>query len=247
MNHDELRDFYELYAIGVATEPEKSEIREHLGRGCEVCMTEMKKARSITAILGGTAAAAAPSPKLRRRILASVGVEQKGLGWAPWLATAIAMLSIVAAVYFGGQQRDALQQAADLRERLGQQNVELTRLTEAFAILSGPDTTVTSFGAGQQQPPKGKVFVNPSQGVMMIASNLPPAPRGKIWEMWIFRKGNPRPARAGEFQSESNGTALHIQRGTTDPGSVAVVAVTLENEGGADQPTSQPVIAVALQ
>jgi hypothetical protein len=247
MNHDELRDFYELYAMGVAAEPEKSEIREHLGRGCEVCMTEMKKARAITAILGGTAAAAAPSPKLRRRILASVGMEQKTFGWAPWLATAVAVLSIVAAVYFGGQQRDALEQEAALRKQLGQQNVELTRLNETLAILNGPDTTVTSFGAGQQQPPKGKVFFNPSQGVVLFASNLPPVPVGKVYEMWLFRKGNPTPARAGEFVSESNGTAMHVQRGSFDPGSLAAVAVTVEDEGGADTPTLPPVFAVTLQ
>ena len=79
MNCEELRDHYELYAMGVADEPERSEIREHLSRGCEVCMSEMKRARELTALLGVGAAPAAPSPKLRRRILASVGFEQRAL------------------------------------------------------------------------------------------------------------------------------------------------------------------------
>jgi len=61
MTCEELRDQYELYAIGVAEEPERSEIRQHLNRGCEVCMTGMKRAREVGAILGGTAAPAAPS------------------------------------------------------------------------------------------------------------------------------------------------------------------------------------------
>ena len=38
MNCTELRDHYELYALGLADEPERSEIRAHLDRGCEVCM-----------------------------------------------------------------------------------------------------------------------------------------------------------------------------------------------------------------
>ena len=76
MNCEELRDQYELYAIGIAEEPERSEIREHLNRGCEVCMAGMKRAREITAIFEGAAPPpATPSPKLRRRLLASVGVE----------------------------------------------------------------------------------------------------------------------------------------------------------------------------
>ena len=36
MNCNELREHYELYAIGVADEPERTEIRAHLERHCEV-------------------------------------------------------------------------------------------------------------------------------------------------------------------------------------------------------------------
>jgi hypothetical protein len=241
MNCDQLRDHFELYAMGVADEPEKSEIREHLGRRCEVCMAEMRHARELTALLSGMAAPAAPSPKLRRRILAAVGAEERRFGWSPFLAAAFA-LSLVAAVYFGGRERQFAQDAAQLRVELRQQTIELTRLNEAMAILNGPETVVTSFGAG----PKGKVVVNPSRGVLLVASNLPPAPAGKTYEMWIIPKGA-KPARAGEFQSESDGTAMHIQRGNVDAASLGAVAVTLENAGGADQPTSQPLIVAALQ
>ena len=37
MNCDQLREHYELYALGIAEEPERGEIRAHLNRGCEVC------------------------------------------------------------------------------------------------------------------------------------------------------------------------------------------------------------------
>src|SRR5688572_15178640 len=104
MSCEKLREHYELYAIGVADEPERTEIREHLHRGCEVCMTGMKRARQMTAMLGGTAAAVEPSAKLRRRILASVGYEERRFGWAPFLA-AFAALCLVAAVYFGGREK----------------------------------------------------------------------------------------------------------------------------------------------
>ena len=242
MNCEELQDHYELYAMGVAGEPEKGEIREHLDRECEVCMAGMKRAKAITAILGGSTSAATPSPRLRRRILASVGFEQKSFGWTPFLAAATA-LSLAAAVYFGGREREFAEMATRLRDQLGRQNVELTRLNEAFVILNGPETQVVSFGAGQPQPPKGRVFVNPSQGVLLIASNLPPAPSGKIYEMWVIPKGG-KPARAGEFQSATDGTAIHIHRGSVDVSATGAVAVTLENEGGADQPT-MPILAVA--
>src|SRR5437763_15514868 len=102
MNCNELRQHYELYAIGVADEPERSEIRSHLNRDCEVCMEAMRRAREVAALLGGSAAPAAPSARLRRRILASTGYEERRFGWTPVLAFALAG-SLVAVVYFAGR------------------------------------------------------------------------------------------------------------------------------------------------
>src|ERR1700688_1516264 len=130
MDCAELHDQYELYAIGVAEEPERSEIREHLNRGCEVCMAGMKKAREVTAIFGGAAPAATPSPKLRRRLLASVGVEQRGFGWSPFLALALA-LALFAVVYFYGRESETNNEVARLSNQLRQQSIDLTRMNEA--------------------------------------------------------------------------------------------------------------------
>src|SRR5450432_640075 len=242
MNCEELRDQYELYAIGVAEEPERGEIREHLNRGCEVCMAGMKRARDVTAILGGSATPATPSPKLRRRLLAAVGVEQPGFGWPPFLALALALaLSLFAVVYFYGREHDTNKEVARLSNQLRDQSIGLTRMNEAFAILNGADTTVSSFGGG----PKGKVFTSRSQGVLLIASNLPQAPAGKAYEMWVIPKGG-KPVPAGMFQSEANGTAMHIQRGAVDA-NADLLAVTLEDQAGAPQPTSQPLFATSVR
>src|SRR5437764_6740546 len=102
MNCNELREHYEMYAIGVADEPERSEIRSHLNRDCEVCMEGMRRAREVAALLGGSAPPAVPSAGLRRRILASTGHEERRFGWAPLLAGALAF-SLVACVYFVGR------------------------------------------------------------------------------------------------------------------------------------------------
>ena len=85
MTHEELQGEYQLYVLGVAEDPGRAEIREHLERGCEVCMAEIKQAKRIAALIGASAAQAQPSPKLRKRILASIGHEQRGFGLAPWL------------------------------------------------------------------------------------------------------------------------------------------------------------------
>jgi hypothetical protein len=238
MNCSELRDQYELYALGLAEEPERGEIRAHLDRGCEACMKEIRRARETMALLGGSA----PSSKLRRRILASAGFEPRRFGWAPFLAGATA-LCLCAALYFSGRERQYFDEASALREQARTANIQLTRLNEAFAILNGADTTVTSFGQDQPKP-KGKLFLNPTRGVLLIASDLPPAPAGKAYELWLIPKGG-KPLRAGMFQSASDGTAMHMENGV-DLKNTAVVAVTMEVEAGVDAPTQTPLIAVTL-
>jgi len=239
MTHEELRDQYDLYAIGVADEPVRDEIRGHLARGCEECMLQMKRARELAVLLGASPDATAPSPKLRRRILASVGFEQRRFGWAPWLGLATA-LSLFAAFYFSARERQMADIALTLRDQMRRQTIELTQLNEAFSILGSPSTIEVNFGQG----PKGKVYIDRARGVLLIANNLPPAPAGKIYEMWVIPKGS-KPVPAGLFQSQSNGSALHLQTGAVDP-NLAIVAVTLENEPGAAQPTSTPILTAAL-
>jgi anti-sigma-K factor RskA len=237
MKCEELHNQYELYAMGVAEDPERTEIREHLDRGCEVCMKEMKRARQVVSMIGASVAPAAPSAKLRRRILASVGAEQRGFGWAPWLGLAAA-LSLVGAFYFEARERSSLEELSAVRNQMRQQAVDLTRLNEAMTIMNGSDTKQVNFGAGA----RGKVFVNPASGVLLMATNLPPAPAGKAYEMWVIPKGA-KPVPAGMFQSQPDGTAMHVQSGPIDMNGLTI-AVTLEDQAGAAQPTP-PILFVA--
>jgi len=204
-------------------------------------MPEMKHARELVSLFAGAAAPAAPSPKLRRRILASVGVEQRGFGWAPFLGASTVMC-LAAAIYFGGREWDFSRHVRRLTEESRAQIIELTRLNEELALINGADTTVTSFG--EKKPvPKGKLFYNPSMGALLIASNLPQAPAGKAYELWYIPKAKgAAPVRAGMFQSQSDGTVRRIIRGPIDANTTAAFAVTMEVESGVDAPTSSILI-----
>jgi Anti-sigma-K factor rskA len=245
MNCPELRDHYELYALGLAEDPEREEIRTHLDRGCEVCMSEMKRAREIVSMLGGTPAPATPSPKLRRRILASVGVEQRSFGWTPFLAGSTIMC-LAAAIYFGGREWDFSRQVVRLTEQSRAQIIELTRMNEAFTLMNGADTTVTSFG-DKKPTPKGRLYFNPAKGALLIASSLPPAPAGKAYELWLIPKAKgASPVRAGMFQSDSDGTVMRMMPGPIDANANAAIAVTMEVDTGVDAPTGSILIVAPL-
>lgn len=232
MNCEELRDHYDLYALDIAEEAERAEIRAHLERGCEVCMAGVRKAVETAALIGASAPAVEPSSKLRRRILTSVGVEQRRPSWGAMWAMAAAFSLIVLGLLLVLRMRSPYVQEA-LRSR------------EALSILYAPTTVEASFGGVQPRPPRGRVFVNPAQGVLLIAANLPQTPADKIYEMWLIPKGA-KPVPAGLFQSQEDGNAMHVRSGTVDIASTAAVAVTVENQGGADQPTTTPLIMAPL-
>jgi hypothetical protein len=80
------------------------------------------------------------------------------------------------------------------------------------------------------------VFLDPARGVLLLASNLPPAPAGKTYEMWVIPKATGKPVPAGLFQSAADGTAIHVLPGPVDVAGTAAVAVTMNVAAGATVP-----------
>ena len=243
MTCDELRPDYVLYAMGVLEDPEKTELRAHLDRGCENCVPGIRAAREFAASMGASTEGPDPSRQLRNRVLAIAGtVSQPRWHWrTAWQAAAAVALLAVAVIVYQDQNTNAV--IADVRQQLNQSNLEAASLRSALALLQAPETREVTFGQGAPAPPRGRVFFNPSS-ILLIASNLPAPPAGKTYEMWIIRGG--RPARAGLFASTAQGTALHFYTPATPVLATDTVAVTLEIAAGVDAPTSTPVIAVQL-
>lgn len=249
MSCDELRDSYELYAMGVLEDPERSEIQDHLERHCNTCVPGVSRARELTALIGTSAPPAEPPARLRRRVLAAVGAETPSRSIWPAVWAALAAAGIIAAIFLAGRERRVSAELArvqsQLQQQAAQQSRDLARLNEALAILNEPEARQVVFGTGAPQPPRGRVFVDRRRGVLLVASNLPPAPAGKAYEMWVIPKGG-KPVPAGLFQSAADGTALHVLSGPVDIARTGAVAVTLEPAAGVPQPTSTPIIVAAL-
>jgi len=245
MNCDELRESYELYALGIAEEPDRGEIRAHLERDCPTCVPGVRGARELTSLIGATAPAVEPPARLRKRVLALAGGQTDPLLKWSRLWMAVAAGALIAAVVFSTRAQRTSEELQRVRAESAAQTRELARLSEAFAILNQPDARQVVFGGAAPQPPRGRVFLDRTRGVLLLASNLPPAPAGKTYEMWVIPKGG-KPVPAGLFQSAADGTALHVRPGPVNVAGTAAVAVTLEVAAGATVPNLPPVFAAAL-
>ena len=243
MTCDELREQYELYALGILDADEGAELDAHLRREGDPCITGIRQARQLIGSLILTAPESHPPARLRKRVVGLVDEPKRTWFRAPeWIAATVA--ATIIAGWLANARREQSRTLADLQLETQRKTVELARLTEAFALMNDPAAKQLVFGENARKP-RGRVFVNPKQGVLLLASNLTPAPAGKTYEMWIIPKGG-KPLPAGLFQSQSDGTAMYLRKGAVDIASTGAIAVTLEPEAGSQAPTTQPLIVAAL-
>ena len=87
---------------------------------------------------------------------------------------------------------------------------------------------------------RGRLVVGDDGRAVLVVSDVPPVPAGKTYQVWVIDDG--RPVSGGLF-APGNGTLAIPVDGTVGNGSV--VAVTVEDDGGASAPTGKPVIASA--
>jgi anti-sigma-K factor RskA len=238
---EDFHDDFELYALGLLDPSEKEEMEAHLRTGCATCEAALKDALAINAMVMSMAPDVVPPARLKRRVLAGVGVQR--MSWS-WLSALAAACMLMVALWLSVQERSRASELALARRTLIDVSSQRDRLMQALSFLDDPTTVPVSFGKGQPIPPHGNVFVHSKLGVLLIAANLPPAQAGKTYEMWVIPKGGaPRPA--GLFQAQG-GTALHILSGPVDVASLGAVAVTLEPEAGSAAPTSTPIIVAPV-
>jgi anti-sigma-K factor RskA len=229
VTHDELREEYSAFALGVADETARIEIAEHLARKCDECTTAVREALATVAVMSGAVASAEPPSRLRRRVLDMVRKEPKrswALGLIPW-ATAGILAVVLASVTLTGR--------ATRRDR-----ESLAKLQQALQVLNDPAAKDVSFGDPKAT---GRVLVSPSRGIVLIAAHLPKLDRDRIFQMWVIpTQGNPIPA--GTFASDTNDTAVYVHTGAVT--GAAAIAVTVEPAGGSPQPTTTPFIVTNL-
>ena len=215
------------YLLGALPALEAEVFERHL-MGCEECQRELERLRPAAEALPRSVEPFEPPASLKRSLMEVVEAEAGVSAPAParprreWfrvlrprLAVGLASIALLAGVALGlglalGEEEGASTVTAA---------VDVTRLPGASARVEIAD--------GDSRPATLRV------------SGLRPAPRGEVYEVWVERDGQVRPAGA-LFEPARDGTgAAAIPGGVKG---VDRVMVTRERAGGADHPTEMPVI-----
>jgi len=228
VERDDIHELTAPYALDALDEQEEREFEQHL-RGCERCRDEVAMLRATAASLAHDSPAVAPPPELRARILATARAERDNVvplrpRWAAPVA-AVAAVAACAAVVLGVW-------AATLNHTLGNRDAALRNQARALAVAASPDARRISLTGGH-----GALVVTPDGRAALLLSGLPKPGAGKVFEAWVVSGGAAKPA--GVFSGTGSSTAVALERGVPTG---ATVAVTVERSGGAQQPTSTPIL-----
>ena len=221
---EELHDLVAPYALD-ALEPGERELFERHLEDCASCRAQLAEFQSTATALA-YAESAEPPPALRERILeaarAENGAKVLHLPKRRWLFPATAVAAAAAAVVAIGVGLWAASLSRDLdRERNAKAGyARAIELLEADAQVVGLSNA------------EGGLLVTSAGDAALVVCGLEPAPSDRTYEAWVIQGETPRPA--GLFRGGSGCPPVLLDR-KVPPGSQ--VAVTLEQRGGATQPT----------
>lgn len=251
----------ELYVLGELSAVEAAEVEEMAARHPEV----QKEIRSIQEALEGMAMQSAIHPRagLKNEILNKIKMSEAPSGSASTIqdatirkrektisllqfgvaaSVAVAIISIIAALYFRSQWKNTEERLSDLlvqNQQIAEQyktaNQELQQLSQELSVISNRNFQAIEM-TGLEPAPNSLAHVYWNQNsnqVYLKVDALPPNAPDKQYQLWAIVDG--KPVSAGVFDVKSNERQKLIPMESI--GNASAFAVTLEPQGGSESPT----------
>ena len=233
--HEEAKALVAAHVLGAVPPEEAAALGSHI-LSCEECMAEAESLSHVTSSLALAVAPVRPPEHFAERIMAQVaGQESRGapVRRAPRRSSLVQVLSFAALLLLVAVLSVTV---VNQRNDLARRDAVVSALLRAPGgiRLSGPDGAVAK-------------LVQREQGTLFVAKGLESVAEHRTYQLW-FLEGRCAPAQKGPCMPSSAGT-FDVSEGftlfTTDRSfrGYDAAAVTVEPEGGSEQPTTDPVIA----
>jgi anti-sigma-K factor RskA len=231
MDRAEIHELSAAYALDALEGKDLEAFEEHLAH-CAECRENVATFQRVASELAYDVEAPEPPAGLRGRILDQAAAERPKVvslprrRWAFPVAATAAVAAGVAAIALAFWAADLSQQVDDLE---AQQH----RANEALIALIDPSASHFALEGAE-----GVLVVDDESGAgKLVISGLASAPSEKTYEAWVIEGNQAVPA--GLFSGGDDQTVVPL---ATPVPEGAIVAVTVEQAGGVDAPTQQPII-----
>jgi anti-sigma-K factor RskA len=231
MERTEIHELSAAYALDALDPEELAEFEAHLAH-CTECRENVAAFQETVAELAYDVDAPAPPRALRDRVLADARREQPKVVALPRRRWAFP-IAAAAAFAAGCVALGLAFWASDLANRLDEQQTANHRLDELVVALADPNA--------ERIPLEGAdgilVVDDESSEGWVLLNDFEEAPDGKTYEAWVIEDGNA--VAAGLFSGGDDRTVVPL---TVPVPESAIVAVTVEEAGGVEQPTQDPIV-----
>ncbi len=237
LDHERWRDDLASYLLGALEPGEAADFERHLA-GCEQCRTEISWLRPAIQVLPEGVTRSVPAPELRERVIAearsdiepSAKVERSASG-PPRRFFGLGRLS------GSGARRLSMRPIAGLSAA-----ALLIAVLAGYTIQNDSGAGGTSTIVSGHSPGITAEVVQKGNTGTLHLTDLRQLPSGKILQAWVQR-GRRVVSTQSLFAPDLSG---HATAAIPDMQGVNTVMVTVEPKGGSPQPTSAPIVSVAV-
>jgi anti-sigma-K factor RskA len=179
--------------------------------------------------------------------------KSSGVSFIPWaLAASLAIAALVGLWSWRNARLEsddlrnqiaAVQsQSEQLRNQLSRENDKVYELARINQAIRSPNSRTIEL-AGQEVAPSStaNIFWDTNGNQWVVAANLPPAPEGKVYQLWFVTAD--AKISAGLIKTDPQGHAFTVIDVPKNLTNLAAAAITLEPAGGSAQPT-MPIYTV---
>jgi len=249
--HEELAQFNQLVgALGTAAEPvaPPAYVRDLLA-----VRIEREVANASTAS-GSVIRFPEKQPPVS---LPQVPAGSKVSSVLPWAAAALLFIGLAYTFMSWRSERQSLRaaldqeraqasatsgQAASLEEELSVKNSLTEELSQINGVLSSPQWRIIPLAGLDPAPDaSARVYWDVQGNRWVVTADLPPAPQGKVYQLWFVTPT--AKISAGLIKPDKRGHGFSIVQFPSSAAQLAAAAITLEPEGGSEQPT-MPIYAL---
>ncbi len=239
-NHLVYKENLAAYALGALDAEEVSALEAHL-RTCDSCRAELADYQRLSTGLLSAFPPQAPRPALRRNLQNLLQNQAKSARpQGRWSLNRMA--AVAAFVLLIGLNLVSVFQVYTLKQEQTELDGQYGSQQSAIAMLAYPTTQTIAF---DQAGVSGSLLVDKKRNLLAVfAWNLPPAPAGKTYQMWLI---DPKEDRtSGGFLIPEGGQpfVMSVIKSPQPLAGFTGLGVTLEPLGGSPKPTGARVLHV---
>lgn len=248
--HEQFADDLALYALGTLSLQERELLEKHLEE-CSTCRSELERLRGDMTLLALSVSGPKPPVRSRNRLMAAIAKDprrapagpRRAPSWWTALGWGAAVAAVAIIVLLWNQNTNLRQRVAHLEAGSAEQQAQLIQANELIASLTSSEAEHFVLVATKTPPqPQGKaIYVRASGTLVFLASNMPPLPLEKTYELWLI-PANGAPIPAGLFRPDPHGSATIIKPPLPSGVEAKTFAITVEPAAGSSAPTSQPIM-----